>query len=112
MVEFYWWKFKVAIPVILQIRSLLYERNSTSLQVEADGKHLIETCDVADEFSKQLQPLSCILPHPFVVFWISNLVPLSELNTFKAIKSLRSYKFVGVHDIPGFIINGCILLII
>jgi hypothetical protein len=31
------------------------ERISTSIQLEADGKNLIETCDVADEFLRHFQ---------------------------------------------------------
>jgi hypothetical protein len=45
------------------------ERNSTSIQLETDGKHLIEPCDVADEFSKTFQSVcsdTCpVLSPPF-----------------------------------------------
>jgi hypothetical protein len=36
-----------------------------------------------------------------------SLTPVSDSVVFKAIKRLKPSKFVGVDDIPGFIIKGC-----
>jgi hypothetical protein len=45
------------------------KRNSNSIQLEVDGKHLIESNDVADEFSKHFQsvyndPCTIVFPTP------------------------------------------------
>jgi hypothetical protein len=36
-----------------------------------------------------------------------SLAPVSDSDIFKAIKRFKPSKFVGVDDIPGFIIKGC-----
>lgn len=59
------------------------KRNSSSIQLVADGKHLVESWEVADEFA------------------------ISDLSTFKAFKRLRASKSVRDHDIPGFVITVC-----
>jgi hypothetical protein len=79
--------------------------NSTSIQLEVDGKYLIEPCEVADEFSKHFQSVyNNPCPDVFPTFSSSSvflsLGPVSDLDVFKA-------KSVGVDGIPGFIIMGC-----
>jgi hypothetical protein len=90
------------------------KRNSTYVQLEVDTKHLIEPCEVADEFSKHFQSvynILCLVVFPTLLssseFIYSYLAPVSDLDVFKAIKQLRPSKSVGVDDIPGFIIKGC-----
>ncbi|PNF20051.1 hypothetical protein B7P43_G05268 [Cryptotermes secundus] len=87
------------------------KRNSNSIQLEVDGKHLIEPNDVADEFSKHFQtvyhnPGPIVFP---ILLSSSEFLPLasvSDSDVIKAIKRLRPSKSVGVDDIPGFIIKG------
>jgi hypothetical protein len=48
-------KIKAAAQVILGIYGSFKKRNSVSIQLEVDGKNLIENCDVAGEFKKYFQ---------------------------------------------------------
>jgi hypothetical protein len=84
--------------------------NSTSLQLEVDSKHLIETCDVGDEFSKHFQsvynnPCPVVFPTLSSSSEFLSLAPVSDSDIFKVIKRLRPSKSVGIDDIPGFIIK-------
>jgi hypothetical protein len=85
--------------------------NSTSILLDVEDKHLIEPCDVPDEFSKHLQSVhsnSC--PVVLSTLASSKSLPLTSVNDsdlFKVIKRLRPSKFVRVDDIPGFITKGC-----
>jgi hypothetical protein len=85
--------------------------NSTSIHLEVEGKHLVESCDVPDEFSKHLKSvhnISCPVVFPtFTSFKFLSLTPVYYSDDFKAIKRLEPSKFVEVHDVPGFIINSC-----
>jgi hypothetical protein len=73
--------------------------NSTSIQLEVDGKHLIELCEVTHEFSKQFQ-LVYNNPYPVVFPTLSSFskflslasVPVSDV--FKVIKRLRPSKAI------------------
>jgi hypothetical protein len=40
------------------------------------------------------------------------LAPVTDSDVIKAIKHLRQSKSVGVDDIPGFIIKGCIYIFV
>jgi hypothetical protein len=65
------------------------KRNSTSIQFEIDGKHLIEPYDVAEEFSKHFQSVyNDLFPVVFPTLSSSSeflsLFPLSYLYVFKA----------------------------
>jgi hypothetical protein len=93
------------------------KRNSNSVQLEVHGKHLIEHCEVADEFSKHFQPVyNSLCPVVFPTLLSSSefihLAPVSDLDVFEAIKRLRPCKSVGVDDIPGFIIEDCINILV
>jgi hypothetical protein len=80
---------------------------STSIQLEILGKHFIEPCDVADEFSKHLQSV-CNNPCPVVFHILSSsseflsLTPVCDSDSFKAIKRLRPSTSVGVIYMSGF----------
>jgi hypothetical protein len=85
--------------------------NSLSIQLEADGMHLIEPYDVADEFSMYFQSIYNN-PCPVVFPTVSSseflpLAPVSDTDMFKAIKPLKTSKPIGVYYIPGFVIKGC-----
>jgi hypothetical protein len=91
------------------------KRNSNSIQLEVDGKHLIKPNHAADEFSNHFQSVyynSC----PFVLLTLlssSEFLPLalvSDSDVIKAIKRLRPSKSVGVDDVSGFIIKGYLFL--
>jgi hypothetical protein len=60
------------------------ERNSNSIQLEVDGKHLIQS---NDEFLSSAS--------------------VSDSDVIKAIERLRQSKCVGIDDILEFIIKGC-----
>jgi hypothetical protein len=88
------------------------KRNSTSIQLEVDGKRLVEPCDVADVFSKHFQSLyNDLCPVVFPTLSSSSeflsLAPVSDSGIFKAIEHMRPSKSVGVDDISGFIVKGC-----
>ncbi|PNF20040.1 hypothetical protein B7P43_G05817 [Cryptotermes secundus] len=88
------------------------KRNSNSIQLEVDGKHLIEPHDIADEFSKHFQtvyhnPGPIVFPNLLSSSEFLPLASVSDSDVIKAIKRLRPSKSVGVDDIPGFIIKGC-----
>jgi hypothetical protein len=88
------------------------KRNSTSIQLEVDGKQLIEPCEVAGEFSKHVQSVynnTCPVVFPTLLSSSEflSLPPVSDSNIFKAIKRLGQSKSVGIDGIPGFIIKGC-----
>jgi hypothetical protein len=90
----------------------LRKRNSNSIQLDFDGKHLIKPNDVTDEFSKHFD-LVCNNPCPIVLQIISSsseflpLAPVSDSDVIKAIQLVRPSKSVGVDDVPEFIIKGC-----
>jgi hypothetical protein len=65
-----------------------WKRNSPSIQLVVDGRNLVESWEVADEFV------------------------ISDLVTFKALKRLRASKSVRDHDIPDFVITGCSNIIV
>jgi hypothetical protein len=98
----HFWKYVASIK----------KRNSNSIQLEVDGKHLIKPNDIAEEFSKHFQsvhhsPCSTVFP---TLLYSSEFLPLtsvSDSDITKAIKRLRPSKSVGVDDIPGFIFKGC-----
>jgi hypothetical protein len=59
------------------------KRNPTSIQLEVDGKHLIEPCEVADEFSKHFQsvynnPRSVVFPTLSSSSELLSLAPVSD----------------------------------
>jgi hypothetical protein len=88
------------------------KRNATSIQLEIEGKHLIEPCNVADELSKHFQsaynnPCPVVFPNLSSSSEFLSLAPVSDSDVFQAIKGLRPSKSVGVDDNPGFIIKGC-----
>jgi hypothetical protein len=88
------------------------KRNSTSLQLEVDGKHLIEPFDVGDEFPKHSQSVyksPCPVDFPTLSpsYELLSLSPVFDSNDFKANRRLRPYKSVGVDGIAGSIIKGC-----
>jgi hypothetical protein len=72
-------------------------RNSTSIQLEVDGKHLIELCKIPDGFSKQFQS---VYNNPCPVVFLTlcshseflSLDPASDWGVFKTIKFLRPSK--------------------
>jgi hypothetical protein len=87
-------------------------KKSTSIQLEADGKHYINPCDVAVELSKHFQtvysnPCHVVFPAPLDSSEVLPLVPVSDSDVLKAIRRLRPSKFIGVNDISGFIIKWC-----
>jgi hypothetical protein len=87
--------------------------NSISIQLEVDGKHIIQYDDVTDEFAKHFQsvynsPCPIVLP---ALLPSSDVIPLSSVSNsdvINAIKRLRPSKSAGLDNIPGFIIKGCI----
>jgi hypothetical protein len=88
------------------------KRNSNSIQLEVNGKHLIQPNDVADEFSKHFQsvynsPCPVVFPTLLSSLEFLTLAPVSDSDVIKAIMRLRPSKSVGLDDIPGFIIKGC-----
>jgi hypothetical protein len=87
--------------------------SSISIQLEVDGKHLMEPCDVADEFSKHFQsvynnPGPVVFPTHSSSSEFLSLAPVSNLHVFKAIKRLRPSKSFGLDGILGYIIKGFI----
>jgi hypothetical protein len=83
-------------------------RNCSSIQLEIAGKHLIEPCDIADDFSKYFQSVynnPCLVVFPTYSssseFLSSAFV--SYLDVFIVSKHLRPSKSVGLDDIPGFL---------
>jgi hypothetical protein len=91
--------------------------NSASIQLEADGKHLIELCDVAGKFSKHFQSVYNNLCRVFFHNLSASseflfLSPVSDSDVFTAIKPLMPSKSVGVDDIPGFINKGCTYILV
>jgi hypothetical protein len=90
--------------------------NSTSIQLEVDGKPLMEPYSFANEFSKHFQSVYAYNnPRP-VVFPILlsspeflSLLSVSDSDIFKAIKRLGQSKSVEVGDIPDFIIVTCMV---
>jgi hypothetical protein len=88
------------------------KRNCNSIQLEVNGKHLIQPNDVADEFSKHFQsvynsPCPVVFPTLLSSSEFLTLAPVSDSDVIKTIKRLRPSKSVGLDDIPGFIIKGC-----
>jgi Notch-like protein len=88
------------------------KRNSNSIQLEVDGKHLIKPNDIAEEFSKHFQSVyhsRCPTVYPTLLS-SSEFLPLTSVpdsDIIKAIKRLRPSKSDGVDDISGFIIKDC-----
>jgi hypothetical protein len=87
------------------------KRNSISIQLEVDGKHLIEPCDV-DEFSKHFQSVynnSCLAVFPTLSSFgeLLSVAAAPDTDVLTAVKLLKPSKPVGVDDIPGFIIKRC-----
>jgi hypothetical protein len=75
------------------------KRNSTSIQLEVNIKHLIEPYGVADEFSKHFQPVynnPCpgVFPTLSSFYNILSLAPVSDSDGFKDIKRLRPCKSI------------------
>jgi hypothetical protein len=88
------------------------KRNSNSIQLEVDGKHLIQPHVIADEFSKHSQsvnnnPCPVVFPTLLSSSEFLTLASVSDSDVIKAIKRLRPSKSVGLDDIPGFIIKDC-----
>jgi hypothetical protein len=88
------------------------KRNSNSIQLEVDGKHLIKPNDVADEFSKHFQsvydnPCPFVFPALLSSSEYLTSTSVSDSDVIKAIKRLRPYTSLGHHDIGVFIIKGC-----
>jgi hypothetical protein len=88
------------------------KRNSYSIQLEVDGKHIINPDDVAEEFANHFQSVyngHCPTALP-VLHQYPEVLPLasvSDSDVIKAIRRLRPTKSAGLDDIPGFIIKGC-----
>jgi hypothetical protein len=64
--------------------------SSSSIQLEADGKHLTEPCDVVDEFSKHFQSVysyPCLVVFPTISpsSEFLPLAPVSGSDIFKTI---------------------------
>jgi hypothetical protein len=98
--------------VLKSLLLLLLLRNSNSIQLEVDGKHLIKPNDVADEFAKHFQsvysnPCPIVFPTLLPSSECLPLASVSDSDVKNAIKRLRPSKSVGIDDIPGFIIKGC-----
>jgi hypothetical protein len=88
------------------------KRNSTSVQLEVDGTHLAEPCNVADAFAKYFQsvyntPCTGVFPSLLQSSEFLSLAPISELDICKALRRLRPSKSVGLDDIPSFVIKVC-----
>jgi hypothetical protein len=82
------------------------------IQLEVDGKHLIQPNDVADEYSKHFQsvcnnPCPVVFPSLLSSSEFLTLAPVSDSDVIKAIKRLRPSKSVGLDDFPEFSIKGC-----
>jgi hypothetical protein len=78
-----------------------------------DGAHLVEPSAVADVFAKQIKSVYMYNNHCFVNIpslsqssEFSSLVPISNVDICKAIKRLKP-KYLGLNDIPWFVIKGC-----
>jgi hypothetical protein len=92
--------------------SIFRKSISTSIQLRVDGTCIDDSGDVVEAFAKHFYtsynhispPLSIITA--FCSDFIS-LVPISVLDIPKAVKRLRPTKFVGLDNIPDFIIKGC-----
>jgi hypothetical protein len=68
------------------------KRNSNSIQLEVDGKHLIKPNDTAYEFSKHFQsvhhnPCPIIFPSPLSSSEFLLLASVSDSDIIKAIKN-------------------------
>jgi hypothetical protein len=90
----------------------LSKRHSTSFQLQVDGKHLIEPCDVVDEFSKHFQsvynnPCLAVFPTLSSFSELLSVTAAPDTDVLTAVKLLKPSKSVGVDDIPGFIIKRC-----
>jgi hypothetical protein len=85
--------------------------NSNSIQLEVDGNHRNQPADVADKFCKHFQS---VYNHPCPVVFPTNLssselltlAPVSYSHIIKAINRLKPSTFVGLDNIPGFVIIG------
>jgi hypothetical protein len=88
-----------------------------SFQLNVAGTHVVDPTAVAEAFSQHFQSVysSCI---PMDTPPISNssdflsLAPVSDADVCKAIKRLKPSKSVGIDDVPGFIIKGCMAIFI
>jgi hypothetical protein len=90
----------------------LGKKNSNSIQLESDGKHLIKPNDITEEFSKHFQSIyHSHCPTVFPTLLSSSeffpLASVSDSDIIKTIKRLRPSKSIEVDDVPGFIIKGC-----
>jgi hypothetical protein len=71
-----------------------------------DGTHLVEPCEVADEFANNFQ-LIYNNPSPGIFRSLSSsskflsLSPISDYDIFKALKRLKPSKSVGLDNVPG-----------
>jgi hypothetical protein len=76
---------------------LLEKRNPTFIQLEVDGKHLIEPCNVTDEFSKNFQSVynkpRPVFPTASSSSEFLSFALLSDSDILETIKCIRCLEF-------------------
>jgi hypothetical protein len=83
-----------------------------SIQLYVDGSCLDEPGDVTEAFAQHFYTTYIPIPpplSPISVFYCDSLplIPVSDFDIRKAVKSLGPTRSVRLGDVPGFIAKGC-----